>query len=180
MQILSHYNNMMEVGLYLQAGRLSVVLQQAGVAIRQSLGSLQYSWKRDTYAHSRHDRWQWFLCPKWMEMKWSARKPKLQSWTDGQMFVLVCVEKTSVFTQSRIESGPSQLTEGIQNIVSLEGTLWRRKKKKKKPALHKWVKSRVRVLSGVINVLAVHCSWRKKTDSQAFVDIDHYHKYYFY
>lgn len=95
MQTVSQKNNIIQVGLYLQAGRLSVVFQQAGAALRQTLGSLQFSWKWDTYAHNRHDRRQWLLCPKWMEMKWSARKRRQQSWTDGQMFVLVCMEKTS-------------------------------------------------------------------------------------
>lgn len=122
---VSHYNNIVQVGLYLQTGRLSVVLQEAGAALWQSLGALQFSWKWDTYAHNRHDRRHWLLCPKWREIKWSARKPQQQSWTDGQMFVLVLMEKKTVFTQSRTESGPSQLTRGIQNTGSQEGTLRR-------------------------------------------------------
>lgn len=32
------------------------------------------------------------------EMKWSARKHRQLNWTDGQMFVLVCMENTTVFT----------------------------------------------------------------------------------
>lgn len=31
--------------------------------------------------------------PEWMEMKRSARKCRQQSWSDGQMFVLVPMEK---------------------------------------------------------------------------------------
>lgn len=45
MQTVSQCNNIVQVGLYLQADRLSVVLQEAGAAPRQSLGSLQFSWK---------------------------------------------------------------------------------------------------------------------------------------
>lgn len=43
----------------------------------------------------------------------SARKLGQQSWTDGQMFVLVYMETNpTVFTQSGTEGGPSQLTGG--------------------------------------------------------------------
>lgn len=64
---------------------------------------------------------KWFLCPKLLEMEWSAKK--LRHWSWGwwsDVYSGLCWKKNIVFTWSRAESGPSHLTRGIENT---KGTL---------------------------------------------------------
>lgn len=146
MQTVSQKNNLVPVSFYLQAGwvwyykRLALCYDSRWVHF-SSVGN-------GTLMHIT-DMTDDTGSSKWREVKRSAKKSWQQSWTDGQMFVLVWVEKNTVFTQSRTESGPSQLTGGIQNTASQEGILGRQKK-----AFHKWVKPGVRVLLGIIEFSA--------------------------
>lgn len=141
MQTGSQKNNILQVGLYLQAGRLREDYDRRWVH-SSSVGNgtlMHITDITNDSGSSAQSGWRWSGLP--------GRAGSKAGLMVRCLFYSVR-KKMAVFTWSRTESGPSQLTGGIQNTVSQEGTL-----KRKKAAVHKWVKPRVWVLLGIISSL---------------------------